>query len=180
MKQDAAKERNPRDKAARPDRPRGLREREDMLPDGRRIAGWKEWVALPQLGLPHVLAKLDTGARTSALHTTRRTLFQRDGALWVDFDVDGQAEAGGTLTHQARVLDQRAVKSSSGHVEHRTVIRTVLKLGPARWPIEVSLTDRSDMEVPMLIGRAALKRRILVDPRDVFVLSRRPRRALAR
>lgn len=133
------------------------------------IVGWREWVGLPDLQVPRILAKIDTGARSSALHAPHAVVVERDGEKWVNFDLALVEEAHDKkLRHWARLIDVRDVKSSSGHVERRYMVKTALVLAGHRWKIDVTLTDRSDMEIPMLIGRSAMKRRLLVDPSGSF------------
>ncbi len=127
------------------------------------MIGWREHVSLPDLGLGWFAAKIDTGARTTALHATDITPFERDGAPWVRFRPDVPDGAGPQLCH-AELVDTRGIKNTSGIREDRIVIRTHLQLGDRRFLVEISLTDRSDMTFPMIIGRSALRRRgILID-----------------
>lgn len=125
--------------------------------------GWREVVALPELGLDAVRAKVDTGARTSALHATDRELFTRDGRDWLRFHVPhDEAEA---WDCEAPLLGERVVKNTSGQPEARPVIETLLVLGRRRWRIEVTLADRADMKLPLILGRTAIRRRrLVVDP----------------
>lgn len=141
------------------------------------VVGWKEWAALPRIGVKRIQAKLDSGAWTSALHAPRIVVFQKNDIAWVNFalddDVPGEADY---LPHTAKLSDVRDVKSSSGHVERRYLIETVLRLANVEWPIDVTLTDRSDMKTPLLIGRSAMAGRFLVDPSSSFLTGgRRPR-----
>jgi hypothetical protein len=120
-------------------------------------------VSLPDLGLGWFAAKIDTGARTTALHATEITPYLRAGVLWVRFRPDVPDGAGPYCCH-AELVDKRGIKNTSGVRQDRIVIRTHLQLGDRRFPIEISLTDRSDMTFPMIIGRSALRRRgILID-----------------
>jgi hypothetical protein len=127
------------------------------------LIGWRERVGFPQLGLPLVEAKIDTGARTSALHATKITEFERDGAPWVRFHIPhaGKLHA---RNCEAPLIDWRSIKNTSGLGQDRHVIETMLVLGTRRWRIEVSLTDRASMKLPLILGRTAIRRRaILVD-----------------
>lgn len=154
--------------------------------DGVRIVvGWREWAGLPGLGIARVKAKLDTGARTSALHANSIEPFETGGADWVRFDVTGEAVH--VPWHEAPVADRRSVRSSNGETELRFVIRTDLALAGRTWPVEVTLTNRERMELPMLIGREALAGRILVDAerswlwgRPLLRAPRKPRAPRAR
>jgi hypothetical protein len=130
----------------------------------RQIIGWRETVALPDLGIARLKAKIDTGARTSALHATRIRVFRQDGAAWVEFHLP----APGT-PREARLrvplLDSRAIRNTGGVAETRHVIRTTLVLGARSWPIEVSLANRTEMSFDLILGRTAIRgRRLLVDP----------------
>lgn len=134
--------------------------REDVL-----IIGWREWVGLPELGIAHIKAKVDTGARTSALHAFSVKPFRKAGSRWVRFKVHPlQKDADVEVTCTAEVIDRRVVSDSGGHREQRDVIATEVVLGPQRWPIELTLTDRETMLFRMLLGRTALHARFLVAP----------------
>lgn len=129
-----------------------------------QIAGWREWVGLPELGVGRIKAKLDTGARTSALHAFGIEQFERDGSAWVRFEVHPvQRSTRSVVIAEAPLVDRRRVRSSSGRAEERLVIMTRLSLGSAGWPVEITLTRRDAMGFRMLVGRQALRRRVLVD-----------------
>ena len=121
------------------------------------VIGWIEHVDLPLLGLSQVRAKIDTGARTSALHATHIEAFQKEGEDWVRFQVEPDTHAA-KIWVEAPVYDRREIKNTSGVPEERIVIRTRLKLLERSWNIAVSLTDRSNMRFSMIIGRTALKK----------------------
>lgn len=132
---------------------------------GRPLLGWREWIALPELGIERIKAKVDTGARTSALHTFRVESWQQDGVAWVRFWVRPlQNSESRARCCEAPVLDRRLVRDSGGHEEQRFVIRTPVRVAGACWPIEVTLTDRDSMGFRMLLGRTAIVGRYLVDP----------------
>lgn len=138
------------------------------------ILGWREWVALPALGLPRIKAKIDTGARTSALHAFKVDSFVRDDTEWVRFSMHPKQRRDDIETIcEAAIKDRRIVRDSGGHAELRIVIETLLEVGEARWPIEISLTARDDMRFRMLLGRVAIRDRAIVDPSRSYVASRR-------
>jgi hypothetical protein len=142
--------------------------------------GWREWVALPDLDVRAIKAKIDTGARTSALHAYRIEPFRRAGALWLRFELQPiQRSEAMKVVCEARAVDQRVVRNSGGGVERRYVIRTSLKLGEEVWPIELALTNRDQMGFRMLLGRTALEGRALIEPGRSYLLGVRaakPRR----
>lgn len=134
--------------------------------------GWREWVALPELGVERIKVKVDTGARTSALHAYRIRYFRRDGEDWVRFQIHPiQRDARTTIEAEAQLVTRRRVRSSSGHERLRPVIRTTIVLGDQGWPIELTLVRRDMMGFRMLLGRSAVRRRFLVDPGSSFVIS---------
>ena len=137
------------------------------------IAGWREWVGLPGLAVPWLKAKLDTGARTSALHAFDLEEFSRDGADWVRFAIHPwQMSAADTVTAELPIHDRRVVRSSSGHATERLVVRTDIDLLGTRVAAEVTLTRRDEMGFRMLIGREALQQGFLVDSRRSYVGAR--------
>ena len=141
-----------------------------------RIAGWREWVALPSLGIPAIKAKLDTGARTSALHAFDVTRFRRGGVRHVRFAVHPyQRDDEMQVVVEAPLVERRTVRSSSGHEDRRLVILTDVEFLGERWPIEITLARRDRMGFRLLLGRTALAERILVDSGRSFVGGTRPR-----
>jgi hypothetical protein len=147
---------------------------ESPSPRKKKIVGWREWVRLPDLGIPRVKAKLDTGARTSALHAFKVTPFSKDGAAYVRFIVHPlQRRRTPEISCVALVIDYRNVMDSGGRIEERYVIRTEVKLGKSRWPIELTLTNRDQMGFRMLIGRQALRRRYVVDPSRSYIAGKK-------
>jgi hypothetical protein len=129
----------------------------------KRVLGWKENVVLPTLGGIRLMAKLDTGARTSALHAVHILYVKHRSAIWVEFDLPDVDQS---KRHRFRLplAEHRAVKSSIGSSQIRPVVVLELVMAGQAWSTEVTLTDRSDMELPMLVGRSALKGRFIVDP----------------
>ncbi len=131
----------------------------------RPVIGWREWASLPDLRIPAIRVKIDTGARSSSLHATRLSTFERDGQVWVRFRFRPRAEKGVVWSWcEAPSVGTRNIRSSTGDLQRRHVIVTALRLGGETWPIEVSLADRQEMGFEMLVGRTAVRRRFLVDP----------------
>lgn len=140
------------------------------------MIGWREWIALPDLGVTGIKVKVDTGARSSALHAFDIQAFQRDGVEWVRFKIHPfQRSTSETIDAEAPVLEYRHVRSSGGHETHRPVIATFVQFLEHRWPIELTLVRRDAMGFRMLLGREAVRRRFLVDPGRSF-LGGRPKK----
>jgi hypothetical protein len=128
------------------------------------VIGWREWVGLPDFGIRHIKAKVDTGARSSSLHAFDLEEFERDGASWVRFQVHPvQRKKTRTVSVEAKVLELRSIRSSSGKASMRPVIVTNVKLLGITWPVELTLASRDEMGFRMLLGRTAIRRRFLVD-----------------
>lgn len=139
------------------------------------IIGWREWIDLPDLGIRRLKVKVDTGARTSSLHASNIEFFARGGKRWVRFDVHPKhRDASLTVRSEALLHDQRAVRNSGGRAERRAVIHTTMRFLDEEWPIEVTLTGRSDMGFRMLLGREAIRGRFAVDPRRSYVGGKPP------
>ena len=146
------------------------------LPPNNRLTliGWKEWLAFPDINLPAIKAKIDTGARTSALHTFSLETFTLAGQLMVRFGIHPlQKRRDIELYCEAPVVDRRRVKDSGGHIETRYVIRTMAAMGEAHWPIDLTLTNRDSMLFRMLLGRTALADRFLIDPGSAYLSGRK-------
>ena len=138
------------------------------------IIGWREWLALPDLGIQAIKAKIDTGARTSALHTFGLEPFDKGGMPKVKFGIHPlQRRQDIEINCVADVVDRRRVTSSAGQSEMRYVIRTFVALGEIMWPIELTLTNRRSMRFRMLLGRAAISGPLLVDPAKSYLTGRR-------
>ena len=121
------------------------------------IIGWREWVGLPGLGIPGIRAKVDTGAKTSALHSFNVEHVEKDGEPYARFLVHPHQQSDDLVMRcEAKIIDQRPVRDSGGHVEDRYVIETVFEIAGQSCPLEITLTNRNDMMFRMLLGRSAL------------------------
>ena len=150
----------------------GVRKKRSVKSAKLVTIGWREWVGLPELEVPRVKVKVDTGARTSALHAVKLKAFEQEGREWVSFVVHPlQDSLRGSVNVSVPVHDWRNVKSSNGKSERRPIILTRLTLGERTWPIELSLTRRDNMGFRMLLGRQALSRRVLVDTGRSFLVT---------
>ena len=136
--------------------------------------GWREWVALPDLGIKSIKAKVDTGARTSSLHAFDLAEFRRSGRKMIRFSVHPeQRNSKQTVTAVAPLIEDRRVRSSSGHAERRPVVRTAIEILGQTYEIELTLTRRDLMGFRMLLGRQAVRGRFVVDPAHSFLNGRR-------
>lgn len=135
------------------------------------ILGSEEWCSFPELGIPTIKARVDSGAKTSALHAINIAPFIKEGQNWVKFDINPIQNNVKTVIHcEAPLVDKRIVKSSSGYREQRYVIQTSLDIGKSKWLIEMTLTNRDSMGFRMLLGREAMSGRVLVDPEQQYLL----------
>ncbi|WP_304198844.1 30S ribosomal protein S6--L-glutamate ligase [Flavobacterium alvei] len=135
------------------------------------ILGSEEWCSLPELGIPTIKARVDSGAKTSALHAINIAPFKKESQNWVKFDINPIQNNVKTVIHcEAPLVDKRIVKSSSGFREERYVIQTNLEIGKAKWLIEMTLTNRDSMGFRMLLGREAMIGRVMVDPEQQYLL----------
>ncbi|WP_018969333.1 30S ribosomal protein S6--L-glutamate ligase [Rubritalea marina] len=133
----------------------------------KTIVGSAEWLALPQLQVPAIKARVDSGAKTSSLHAFNIHSFKRDGEAWVSFEVHPIQKNRKTVVRcEAMVVDRRIIKSSNGEREKRYVIRTAMELAGESHSIEITLSNRDNMGYRMLLGREAMVGRILVDPSE--------------
>jgi hypothetical protein len=136
--------------------------------------GWREWVQLPELGLRNVKAKVDTGARTSALHAFEVMPFDNNGVSSVQFKIHpNQRDNDTVVVCTAALIDERIVRDSGGHREKRWVIETPVHIGKHVWLVECTLTSRDDMIFRMLLGRTAIVNRAVVDPSRSYLIGKR-------
>ncbi len=145
------------------------------MSDDLKVLGWREWVSLPDLGIKRIKCKVDTGARTSALHTyfiepdNRRNIV-RFGIHPIQNRTDIE------IACEAKILDYREVTDSGGHKEKRYVIESVIKIGKYKWPIEINLAGRDTMRFRMLLGRTAINHRFIVDPARAYLVGKPKRK----
>ncbi len=132
--------------------------------------GWREWVALPDLGLPALKAKVDTGAKTSALHAYYTERYQLDGVDMVKFLIHPiQLNYDFHVECHTPIIDYREVTDSGGHREMRYVIESNIVIGTQQWSIEMTLTNRDTMRFRMLLGRSAMENRAVVNPEASYL-----------
>lgn len=137
------------------------------------LIGKEEWCAFPQLQLPAIKARIDSGAKTSSLHAFNIQINEQSDLAIVEFDIHPlQRDKETTRRCRAEIVDRRVVKSSSGTRQYRYVIRTLLRLGEHEWPIEVTLTNRDSMGYRMLLGREAMQGQVIIDPEYRFLLGK--------
>jgi ribosomal protein S6--L-glutamate ligase len=134
------------------------------------ILGWVEWLSLPDLSLPAIKAKVDTGAATSSLHAYKIKYLAKDGKKYVKFEVH-PIQRNNKIKKMciAPLVGMRLVRSSSGEQKERPVILTSIKIGSTAWPIELNLTNRDPMGMRMLLGRQAILGKCLVNPTHKFL-----------
>lgn len=139
----------------------------------RKPIGWREWIGFPELNIPRIKAKIDTGARTSALHAFMVEPFTRDEQLWVRFAIHPvQGDSKTVVACEAPVKDQRVVRDSGGHEELRYVIETLITIGEDVLRSEVTLTDRDGMTFRVLLGRTALRKHYVIHPGKSYLQSK--------
>jgi len=138
------------------------------------LLGWREWVQLPELDISFLESKIDTGARSSSLDADPIEEFRRQKQRWIRFSVFAEADLSmaGQIV-EARLVGFRDVRSSTGHLTHRPVIQTLVRIGSKQWPIELTLTNRRPMGFRMLLGRSAIEQRFHVDASRSFLAGTR-------
>ena len=140
------------------------------------VLGWREWVSLPEWEVEYLKAKVDTGARTSSLHAFDLEWYEREDAPWVRFEIHPwQRSTADSVVAEAAVVSTRDIRSSSGTVDHRPVVRTSVGLAGATVAAEITLTRRDDMGFRMLVGREAVRRQFVVDPGRSYLGGRPPK-----
>lgn len=144
------------------------------------IIGNREWCTFPELNIPAIKARVDSGARTSSIHAYDIKTYTHQGQKWVRFEAHPlQKNKRTRIFCEAPLIDRRNVKSSSGESEKRHVISTTLRLGEEEWKVEVTLTNRDSMGYRMLLGREAMNGRVLIDPSASYCLGKVSRKQLA-
>ena len=137
------------------------------------VLGWKEWISLPDLGVEKISVKVDTGAGTSSLYATNIRVIERDGDEFARFLITfGKPKERKFITAEAPLVGFRTIRSSSGEAEERPVIKTRICTMGRCWQSEITLTSRRMMQFPMLLGRACVRKRFLVDPSHSFLSSK--------
>jgi len=150
------------------------------MTEKKTIVGWREYLQLKDLGVDRIAAKVDTGAKTCALHAFYIEEFERDAQPWIRFGLHPRRETDTIEVHcEALIKERRDVTDSGGHLENRYVIDTTLVIGADTFIVEMTLTNRDNMRFRMLLGRNALRRRFLVDPGKSFLLGKEPAAAAA-
>lgn len=139
------------------------------------MIGWREWAAFPDLGVPRINAKIDTGAKTSAVHAFRIKEIQKDGVPHVEFYLHPKRRRKRPEIYCCEpIASRRVIRSSNGQAEERYVIQTRFQLGPRTWKIDLTLTNRDAMDFRLLVGRDALRRRVIINPGATYLLGERP------
>ncbi len=142
------------------------------------LVGWREWASLPELDIPFIKVKIDTGAKTSSLHAFDIEVSYQDNIKYVSFSIH-PLQNNDTISRivKAKVIGTKKIKSSNGQIEERYTINTLVKINDKIWYIDVTLTNRDIMRHRMLLGRRALEA-ILVDPNKSFCQGKIKRREI--
>jgi hypothetical protein len=141
--------------------------------ENKHIVGSLELCDLPELSINELNVRVDTGATTSSLHVDNIDEFEREGESWVSFDIHPDIhQVSKIVRREAKVEDVRKIKSSTATREKRYVITTTIVLAKMRWSIQLTLTDRSEMNYLMLLGREAMQGRLVVDPEFEYLLTK--------
>ena len=150
-----------------------MKKKQSTADHPRMIIGWREWMSLPDLGIPAIKAKIDTGARTSALHVYGLEEFEAKGRQMVRFCIH-PLRKNRSITYwcEVPVLEKKNVKNSGGRSEKRYVIQTHAQIADLRWPINITLTNRDLMMFRMLLGRTALEDNFLINPGGSYMTGR--------
>lgn len=147
----------------------------------KKMIGNQEWCAFPDLGIPAIKARVDSGAKTSSIHAFNIRRFTKNNTDWVTFEIHPIQKNNHTIIIcEAPIIDKRDVKSSSGDVETRYVISSLLCLGDEEWFIELTLTDRDAMGFRMLLGREAMNNRLIIDPSQKCLLGKKSSQTIDR
>jgi hypothetical protein len=143
----------------------------ELKPNSKKnIIGWREWISLPDLGIPAIKVKVDTGARTSAMHAFAIEEFNDGNERMIRFGVHPLRKRLDIERFcTAKLIDRKRIKDSGGHYEDRYIIRSTAVLGKVRWPIDISLTQRDTMLFRMLLGRKAIENYFMIDPARSYV-----------
>ena len=140
-----------------------------MRQDNYKIIGWREWISLPELNVPKIKVKIDTGAKSSSLHALDIHFTKEGQKEYVEFVVQTtKRSTKGMVECRCPLRELRKIKSSNGQTELRPVIQTLVTFMGDSWPIELNLTNRDDMGIPMLLGREGIQEFFLVDARNSF------------
>ena len=135
--------------------------------------GWCEWLSLPELDIPMIAAKIDTGARTSCIHAFSVEPFQRDGHTWLRIGIHPLPDNDDVeIWRELPAVDQRTVRDSGGHEEQRWVVRSSIGIGDQQWPADITLTNRDAMQFRMLLGRSAMGKAVRVNPGRKYLLGK--------
>ena len=141
-----------------------------LMKDNKIIVGALEKFNLPELKIVGLATRIDTGAKTSSLHVDNIVEFKQQNRKWISFDIHPDIHQVDKIVQcSSQVKAKRVIKSSTGHVQTRYIIETLIQLGEHHWPIEISLSDRSNMTYLMLLGREAMIGKLLVDPELNFI-----------